>query len=135
MLQDSKALAGKLDSQALPGIGRLQEALQQLEQRQAATAVQLQADAAATRGQVAQLRQWFDANQVGCMGAVCIGCLEDQHPFAMLPMHSACAILAPGVFMLAVIRSDCEHASYACYLELDDTACFVVPYIFAGDAG
>jgi hypothetical protein len=65
LLQGAKVLAGKLDSQALPGIDRLQEALQQLEQRQAATAGQLQADAAATRGQVARLRQWFDANQVG----------------------------------------------------------------------
>jgi hypothetical protein len=64
-LQDARVLAGKLESQALPGIIRLQEAMQQLEQRQAATAGQLQADAAATRGQVAQLRQWFDANQVG----------------------------------------------------------------------
>jgi hypothetical protein len=92
-LQDAKALAGKVESQALPGITRLQEAMQQLEQRQAATTGQLHADAAAMRGQVAQLRQWFDANQVGSMQMTCdtvglLGCRAAMQSWTLTVVHT-----------------------------------------------
>jgi hypothetical protein len=46
-------------------LANLSQELSQLQQRQVATAAKMGSDAAATRAQVAELRQWFDANQVG----------------------------------------------------------------------
>lgn len=63
-LQETQQLSEKLDAKALAGLASLQDEVQQQDSRQVALATQLQADAAATRGQLASLKQWFDANQV-----------------------------------------------------------------------
>lgn len=54
----------KLEQQAMPEIARLRMDLHNAASAQAASAAQLQADAAQTRNHLSQLRQWFDANQV-----------------------------------------------------------------------
>lgn len=68
LLQESHQVAERLESQAISALARLQEEAQQHTSRQAALATQLQADAATTRGQLASLKQWFDANQVNMGG-------------------------------------------------------------------
>lgn len=52
----------------------LSQETSQLKQRHEASQAKAASDAAATRGQVAELRQWFDANQVRLL-VVC----ESQH--------------------------------------------------------
>lgn len=57
-------MSSKLDGQALPAISMLADELKQLSGMQAATTRLLETEAASTRGQLAQMKQWFDANQV-----------------------------------------------------------------------
>jgi glycine cleavage system regulatory protein len=80
LLQGSKQLMEKLEQHALPEIARLRQDMLGAASAQAASAVQLQADAAQTRNHLSQLRQWFDANQVNvkalCCRAVPLQCPE-----------------------------------------------------------
>jgi len=68
LLQEHKALVHQLQDVTAAQVTGLSQELSQLKQRHEAAAAKLGSEAAATRAHVAQLKQWFDANQVGCRG-------------------------------------------------------------------
>lgn len=63
-MQAHKALQHQVQDVTSAQLASLSQELDQLRQRHEAAAAKAASDAAATRAQVAELRQWFDANQV-----------------------------------------------------------------------
>jgi hypothetical protein len=63
-MQAHKALQHQVQDVTSAQLTSLSQELQQLRQRHDAAAAKAASEAAATRAQVAELRQWFDANQV-----------------------------------------------------------------------
>lgn len=68
LAQAHSGLAERLDAD----VSKLKEATEQLSSSQRAVAKQLVSETGETRATVAQLRNWFDANQVrfGCSSAI-----------------------------------------------------------------
>lgn len=88
LLQEHKALQHQLQDVTAAQVNSLSQELSQLKQRHEAAAAKLGSEAAATQAHVAELKQWFDANQVGCLGWVTKGvhtwfqCSSSQHGLA-----------------------------------------------------
>lgn len=73
-------------------LSSLSQELTQLQQRHEGVASKLIKDAAASHAQVAELKQWFDENQVGVLSVVvCVGMR------AIVPSGlAACAAVGPS---------------------------------------
>jgi translation initiation factor 2B subunit (eIF-2B alpha/beta/delta family) len=63
-VQAQKALQHQVQDVTSAQVASLSQDVGQLRQRQEVASAKMATDAAATRAQVAELRQWFDANQV-----------------------------------------------------------------------
>ena len=84
-------MAHQLQDVTSAQIASLAQEVSQLQQRQDATAAKMGSDAAATRAQVAELRQWFDANQVRTWCAERSGCSHSKLCYGITVLGKDCA--------------------------------------------
>eukprot|EP00775_Hariotina_reticulata_P002961 gene2961-3246_t len=89
LTQGSKQLMEKLEQHAMPEIVKMRLDLHNAASAQAASAQQLQADAAQTRCHLSQLRQWFDANQSAIATAASIAAYPEIQDGVRFVGHKA----------------------------------------------
>lgn len=113
-LQAHKALQHQVQDVTSAQLASLSQELDQLRQRHEAGAAKAASDAAATRAQVAELRQWFDANQVRPTTKLFVVCFRQvTDGLTQLLSESCCC---RSVCFALVLRAACFAASSSAWL-------------------